>query len=113
MEESFDVKLVENEKYCTPDSNYKRNSWMDDYQKAYDESLTDPDAFWSKMAHELDWIRPWDAVREWNYPYAKWLTNAKLNISANCLDRHVKNQRHNKAASGEGGRTSLISWRIV
>ncbi len=98
MKESFDVKLVENEKYYTPDSNYKRNSWMGDYQKAYNEFLADPDAFWSKMAHELDWIRPWDAVLEWNYPYAKWFTNAKLNISANCLDRHVKNQRRNKAA---------------
>jgi acetyl-CoA synthetase len=96
MKESFDVKLVENEKYYTSDSNYKRNSWMGDYQKAYNEFLVDPGAFWSKMVHELDWIRLWDAVRKWNFPYAKWFTNAKLNISANCLDHHVKNQRRNK-----------------
>ena len=98
MKESFDIKLVENEKHYTTDATYEQNSWLGDYQKAYNEFLADPNAFRSKMAHELDWIRPWDAVREWNYPYAKWFTNAKLNISANSPARHVMNQRRNKAA---------------
>ncbi len=98
MKESFDIKLVENEKYYTPDATYEQNSWLGDYQKAYNEFLADPNAFWSKMAHELYWIRSRDAVRGWNYPYATWFTNAKLNISANCLDRHMMNQRRNKAA---------------
>ncbi len=106
MTENFNVKLVEDVKYYTPDPQYKKNAWMGDYQKAYNEFLADPDAFWSKMAGELEWIRPWDAVREWNYPYAKWFTNAKLNITANCLDRHVNDHRRNKVAliwRGEGG----------
>ena len=77
MTESFDVKLVEDVKYYTPDPQYKRNAWMGDYQKTYDEFLADPDAFWSKIAQELDWIRPWDAVKEWNYPYAKWFAQCK------------------------------------
>lgn len=113
MAEDFDVKLVEGEKYYTPDPEYKRKSWMGDYQKVYNEFLADPDAFWSRMAHELDWIKPWDAVMEWKYPYAKWFTNAKLNITTYCLDRHVNNHRRNKVALiWKGGRTNQISWRM-
>jgi acetyl-CoA synthetase len=98
MKESFDVRLVNDEKYYNPDPSYKQNAWMGNYQKAYDEFLADPEAFWSRMAGELEWIRSWDSVKEWNYPYVKWFANAKLNITANCLDRHIKNQRRNKAA---------------
>lgn len=114
MKESFDVKLVEHEKYYTPDAKYKQNSWLGDYQKIYDEFLADPDAFWGKIAQELDWIQPWDVVKEWNYPYAKWFTNAKLNITANCLDRHVKNNRRNKAAliwRGEQGAEKIYTYQ--
>ena len=113
-EESFDVKLVENEKYYTPDPSYKKNSWVGDYQKVYDEFLADPDAFWSKIAHELEWIQPWDAVKEWNPPYAKWFTNAKLNITLNCLDRHVNSNRRNKAAliwRGEEGEEKVYTYQ--
>jgi acetyl-CoA synthetase len=114
MADNFDVKLVEEMKYYTPGPEYKRNSWIGDYQKVYDEFLADPDAFWSKMAQQLDWIKPWDAVREWNYPYAKWFRNAKLNITANCLDRHVNNHRRNKVAliwRGEGGAERIYTYQ--
>ncbi|HJJ51253.1 MAG TPA: acetate--CoA ligase [Methanocorpusculum sp.] len=113
-EESFDVKLVENEKYYTPDPSYKKNSWVGDYQKVYDEFLANPELFWSNMANELDWIQPWDAVKEWNYPYAKWFTNAKLNITLNCLDRHVNSDRRNKAAliwRGEDGEEKVYTYQ--
>lgn len=114
MAEQFDVKLVEEMKYYTPNPEYKRNSWLGDYQKMYDEFLADPDAFWSNMAQQLDWIKPWDTVKEWNYPYAKWFVNAKLNITANCLDRHVNNNRRNKVAliwRGEGGAERVYSYQ--
>jgi acetyl-CoA synthetase len=114
MKETFDVKLVEEMKYYTPSPEYKRNSWIGDYQKAYEEFLADPDAFWSRMAQQLDWIKPWDAIKEWNYPYAKWFVNAKLNITANCLDRHVNNQRSNKVAliwRGEGGVERIYTYQ--
>jgi acetyl-CoA synthetase len=114
MKEDFVVKLVDDVKSYTPDPHYKKNAWMGDYQKAYKAYLADPDAFWSKMAKELDWIRPWDAVREWNYPYAKWFTNAQLNITANCLDRHVHNHRRNKAAliwRGENGAERIYTYQ--
>jgi acetyl-CoA synthetase len=114
MAEDFDVRLVEDVKSYTPDPQYRKDAWMGDYQKAYADFLANPDAFWEKMARELDWIKPWDAVKEWNYPYAKWFTNAKLNISANCLDRHVDNSRRNKVAliwRGEEGRERIFTYQ--
>ena len=114
MSEDFDVKLVEDVKSYTPDPRYKKNSWLGDYRTAYDEFLKDQDAFWSKMAHELEWIQPWDKVKELDYPYAKWFTNAKLNITANCLDRHVSGDRRNKAAliwRGENGAEKIYTYQ--
>jgi acetyl-CoA synthetase len=114
MTEDFNVRLVEDVKYYTPDPHYKQDAWMGDYQKAYDAFLADPDAFWSTMAKELEWIRPWNAVKEWNYPYAKWFIGAQLNITANCLDRHVSNQKRNKVAliwRGENGAEQIFTYQ--
>ena len=116
MTEDFDVKLVEDGKYYTPDPQYKKASWMGDYQKAYQKFLEDPDAFWESVAKELEWIKPWDAVKEWNYPYARWFTNAQLNITANCLDRHVNDHRRNKVAliwRGEGGSERIFTYQSL
>ena len=114
MTEDFDVRLVEDVKTYTPDPQYKKNAWMGDYQTAYNEFLKNPDAFWERMAKELDWIKSWDNVKEWNYPYVRWFTNAKLNISANCLDRHVSDNRRNKVAliwRGEEGRERIFTYQ--
>ena len=114
MTEDFDVKLVEDVKYYQPDPRYKENSWLGDYQKAYDRFRKDPDAFWEGMARELEWVHLWDKVKDVNYPYAKWFTNAKLNITANCLDRHVRDHRRNKAAiiwRGEGGEEHIYTYQ--
>ena len=114
MTEDFNVKLVEDVKSYTPDPQYRKNAWMGDYEKVYKDFLADPDGFWEKMAKELDWIKPWDAVKEWNYPYVKWFTNAKLNITANCLDRHVNDNRRNKVAliwRGEEGRERIFTYQ--
>lgn len=114
MTEDFDVKLVEDVKYYKPDPRYKENSWLGDYQAAYDRFRKDPDAFWEGMARELEWVRPWDKTREVNYPYAKWFINAKLNITANCLDRHVRDHRRNKVAiiwRGEDGEERIFTYQ--
>ena len=114
MTEDFDVRLVGDVKSYTPDPQYRKNAWMSDYQKTYADFLKNPEKFWEKKAKELDWIKPWDKVLEWNYPYAKWFTNAKLNISANCLDRHVNNSRRNKVAliwKGEEGRERIFTYQ--
>ena len=114
MAESFDVTLVDSEKFYTPDPSYKQQAWTKDYNQAYREFLADKEGFWEKQAHHLDWFRKWDKVLEWNYPYAKWFVNAKLNITYNCLDRHVFNHRRNKVAliwRGEEGEERTFTYK--
>ncbi len=114
MAESFEVSLSGEEKTYVPDPSYKKNAWTKDYTAAYREFLADPEGFWEKQAHHFEWIRKWDRVLEWNYPYAKWFVNAKLNITANCLDRHVNNHRRNKVAliwRGEEGEERIFTYK--
>lgn len=112
MAENFDVKL-DNKTY-TPDPSYKEQSALGDYKKAYAEFMSDPDGFWDKKARELDWIKPWDKTRDWNWPNARWFCGGKINASVNCLDRHVKNGRRNKLAliwKGERGKEEIYTYR--
>jgi acetyl-CoA synthetase len=72
----------------------------------YERAAADPEAFWAAFASELEWMRPWDRVLEWTPPDAKWFVGGTLNASVNCLDRHVRTARRNKAAliwEGEPG----------
>jgi acetyl-CoA synthetase len=114
MAESFEVPLVEEEKIYIPDPLYKQQAWTKDYPQAYKEYLADKQGFWEKQANELEWFKKWDKVLEWNYPYAKWFVNAKLNITHNCLDRHVANHRRNKVAliwRGEEGEERIFTYK--
>jgi len=56
----------------------------------YEEADRDYEAFWKSWADKLEWIEPYQKVLEWNEPFAKWFIGGKLNVSVNCLDRHVK-----------------------
>jgi acetyl-CoA synthetase len=64
----------------------------------YDEGERDFEAWWEKWAKELDWFEDWQTVLEWNPPWAKWFTEGKLNVSHNCLDRHVAAGKGDKVA---------------
>ncbi|WP_321429714.1 acetate--CoA ligase [uncultured Methanolobus sp.] len=112
MSENFDVKL--NGKSYLPDPSVKENSWIGDYETAYNEFLNDPEKHWETVAEELEWFKKWDKVREWDHPHAKWFTNAKLNITHNCLDRHVMNGKRNKVAIiwvGDDGKEEVLTYR--
>jgi acetyl-CoA synthetase len=79
----------------------------------YEKAKKDPEGFWAEAARSLDWFKPWDKVLEWNPPIAKWFTGGKLNVSYNCLDRHVKTWRRNKAAliwEGEPGEERVLTY---
>jgi acetyl-CoA synthetase len=82
----------------------------------YARAARDPEAFWAGFARELEWMRSWDTVLEWKPPHARWFDGGKLNASANCLDRHVRTARRNKAAivwEGEpGDRRTLTYWDL-
>jgi acetyl-CoA synthetase len=79
----------------------------------YDRAAADPEAFWAGFASELEWITPWSKVLEWKAPDAKWFVGGKLNVSANCLDRHIRTARRNKAAfiwEGETGEHRTLTY---
>jgi acetyl-CoA synthetase len=79
----------------------------------YAEAARDPEAFWAKLAAELEWSRPWDTVLDWQPPHAKWFVGGKINASVNCLDRHVRGPRRNKAAlvwEGEPGDRRTLTY---
>lgn len=62
------------------------------YQAAYKKSVEQPEAFWSDIASHFQWHKPWDNVLEWDFrkPAIKWFSGAKLNITENCIDRHLE-----------------------
>ena len=64
------------------------------YQKAYKKSVEDPQGFWSEIANTFTWHKKWDNVLDWNFtePNIKWFDGGKLNITENCLDRHLVTQ---------------------
>jgi acetyl-CoA synthetase len=65
---------------------------LEQYKQAYQKSVQDPQAFWGEIANHFYWRKKWDKVLEWNFsgPDVKWFINAKLNITENCIDRHLK-----------------------
>jgi acetyl-CoA synthetase len=85
------------------------------YFELHKESLRDTEEFWSNVAREnVTWFKTWDRVLDWNPPFAKWFVGGKLNISYNCLDRHVTSQDRNKVAyywEGERGEKRAISYQ--
>jgi acetyl-CoA synthetase len=80
----------------------------------YEEAAADPEAFWARQARELvTWFEDFDTTLEWDLPFAKWFVGGKLNVSYNCLDRHVEAGRGDKVAyhwEGEPGDTRTITY---
>ena len=92
-------------KKINPPLNFSANAHvknMDQYKKEYNESIADRNAFWAEKAERISWVKKWDSVGEFDYVNANinWFEGGKLNVSYNCLDRHVE--------AGDGDRTALI-----
>jgi acetyl-CoA synthetase len=82
----------------------------------YERAAKDLEGFWAEQAKRLDWIEPWKKVLEWNAPWAKWFVGGKLNVTANCVDRHAASARRNKAAivwEGEPGDTRVLTFGML
>jgi len=73
---------------------------FEEYKKLYDRSVSDPEGFWAERAEQIDWFKKWDKVRIVDFANAKheWFIGGKLNVSYNCIDRHLTTWRKNKAA---------------
>ena len=82
-------------------------------QKVRKDSIENLEQFWSKEADNLLWFKKWDKILDWNPPFAKWFVGGQLNVSVNCLDRHIDNNHKNKAAiiwQGENGTTQTYTY---
>src|SRR4051795_5822797 len=79
----------------------------------YERAANDLEGFWAEEAAKLAWYRPWDTVLEWDPPFAKWFIGGQLNVSVNCLDRHVNAGGGDKVAfywEGEPGDRKVITY---
>ena len=65
---------------------------LEEYKEAYKKSIENPENFWEQIAENFNWRKKWDKVLEWNFtePNVKWFINGKLNVTENCIDRHLK-----------------------
>jgi acetyl-CoA synthetase len=107
----FDDLLREDRMFPPPDS-FRAHAHVRD-ESIYAEADRDPEGFWARFASELEWSRMWDRVLDWQPPHAKWFVGGKINISVNCLDRHVRGPRRNKAAliwEGEPGDRRTLTY---
>jgi len=117
MSESTAIESVLNESRLFPPpadfASKAEISSFEEYEKLYARAAEDPETFWAEQADALHWFKRWDKVLEWNEPFAKWFVGGKLNVSYNCLDRHLTTWRKNKAAviwEGEPGEIKTITY---
>lgn len=102
-DKTIDVLMEEERKFPPPKtfSKMAHIKSLKQYKELYKKSIKNPDAFWAKMAKEfLHWDKKWTKVSEWDFtkPSVKWFINGKLNVSYNCIDRHLNSYKRNKAA---------------
>jgi len=105
-------QLLEQEMF-PPSEEFRKRAVVSD-PSIYDAAEADPEGFWAQQAEELHWFRRWDRVLDWsNPPFAKWFVGGALNVSYNCLDRHVEAGRGERVAfhwRGEEGEERDITY---
>ncbi len=112
--DDIDVLLQEHRKFPPP-AEFRENAHIRTLD-IYDRAAADYEAYWAEQAGTLEWSKPWKKVLDWKPPHAKWFVGGKLNVSVNCVDRHLRGPRRNKAAliwEGEPGeRRTLTYWDL-
>jgi acetyl-CoA synthetase len=109
--------VLQEKRLFEPSAEFSKNAHIKslaEYQQIYDRAKTDPAAFWAELAaQELHWFEKWHTVLDWQPPSVKWFDGGKINISYNCLDRHLTTWRKNKAAliwEGENGDSRTLTY---
>ena len=111
---TIDSLLREKEEYPPPKS-FRKDAWVRD-RKILRDAAAAPERYWSDRAKELVWIKKWSRVLQWKAPFAKWFVGGRINVSQNCLDRHVDSPRRNKAAivwEGEPGDRRVLTYQMA
>ena len=113
------TSMMEEKRVFKPSKELSQQAYiksMAQYKKIYQKSIEDPAAFWGEMAEQLDWFKKWDKVLAEDFADAKheWFVGGKLNVSYNCIDRHLTTPRKNKAAfiwEGDIGDTRTLTYQ--
>jgi ABC-type sugar transport system ATPase subunit len=109
--------VLQEQRTFEPPAEFRRAAHIkseEDYERIYRESVEHPEKFWTRVADELHWFKKWDKVLEWKHPWAKWFVGGEINLSYNCLDRHVQTARKNKAAivwESEPGEVRILTYQ--
>jgi len=104
--------LFEERRTFPPPADFARDANAND-PHVYARAIEDPEGFWAEQAGLLEWTKPWDTVLEWELPFAKWFVGGRLNVSVNCLDRHVASGGGDKVAyffEGEPGDRKTLTY---
>src|SRR3990172_9534241 len=99
--------LLAEKRLFKPSAEFRRQANVND-ARILRRAAKQPENFWAAWAARLEWFRPWKKVLEWKMPNAKWFVGGKLNVSVNCLDRHIRaagSGRPHPTAPGSGGGT--------
>ena len=109
---ALEALLDENRRFAPPEA-FRDGANQGD-AAIYERASADRETYWADWAARLDWFEPWHTVLEWSPPYAKWFLGGKLNVSHNCLDRHVRDGHADRTAllwEGEPGDTRTYTYR--
>ncbi len=104
--------LLKEDRVFRPAAAFRRRANVQD-PSIYAKAARNPEAFWASFARELVWSRPWKKVLSWDPPHARWFVGGRLNVSVNCLDRHLATPLRNKAAiiwEGEPGEERTLTY---
>lgn len=117
MSEPTIESILQEKRSFTPTQEFAQNAQIKslaDYQQLWAQAQADPQQFWGELAAtQLHWFQQWDKVLDWQPPFAQWFVGGKINISYNCLDRHLTTWRKNKAAliwEGEPGDSRTLTY---
>ncbi|HVA37878.1 MAG TPA: acetate--CoA ligase [Candidatus Dormibacteraeota bacterium] len=114
QQQAIEALFAENRTFPPSEEFKKHAQWSD--PKIYDAAAKDPDAFWASQAERLEWFKKWDTVLQWDEKtkVARWFDGGKLNVSYNCLDRHVKAGHGKQVAyywEGEPGDSRTLTYQ--
>ena len=110
--QEFDPHVLD-EKPIPPPEEFRKRARvksLDEYRALYDLALRRPEDFWGEQAKMLDWSEPPKKVLEWDFPRAKWFVGGKLNVSYNCLDRHLAKNGNKPALLWEAEDGSTVQF---
>lgn len=108
--------ILQEDRSFSPSDDFRKKAKIsspEEYQKLYQQSLDNPDSFWTYVANELHWFKSWDKTVEWNEPFVKWFVGGKTNPAYNALDYQIEQGRGDKIAflfEGEPGDSQEITY---